>query len=303
MLPGSLTVWQGVDWLADQAEYLRQLARGMEKPMQVPRKTRLVAVVSGKGGVGKSNIALNFALALQETGLRIALLDADLGFNNLDILMGISSQFTLQDVFERRVSLRNALTEGPLGIRVLSGSTGTITREEETTLHLSRFASELHDLDGLYDRIYIDFGAGFGRHSAEMTALCDDILLVTTPEPTALADAYALVKMVMRTGQSPHVQLVMNRAHSIREAGEAAQRFSSVVERFLKMNVEILGYVLEDASVARAVIMQQPFVVGEPDSTAARCVAQLAKQSLRGQGESSDEPRGLRALWERFFRR
>lgn len=268
-----------------------------------PRHTRLVAVASGKGGVGKSNVVLNLALALHSMGESVALLDGDVGFSNLDILLGIKPQFTLQDVLEGRVSLLEAFSRGPRDLAILSGGSGVRLGQINSTEHVGRLASELRTLAGRFDRVYMDLGAGFGAQVGEMISLCDELLVVTTPEPTALADAYALIKMVILAEEAPVMHLVMNRARSVVEAGEAADRFIMAAQNFLHARIELLGYVMEDAAVIRAVKGQQPFVLREPHSLASRCIVQLAKNAVHGGAVEPSPKHGIYAFFERFINR
>lgn len=289
--------------MSDQAERLRRLIRDQRRMTGSHRRTRLIAVASGKGGVGKSNVVLNLALALHTMGESVALLDGDVGFSNLDILLGIKPEHTLQDVLEGRVHLIAAFARGPHDIAVLSGGSGTPLSHVGSTEYARRLAEELRTLDGRFDRVYMDLGAGFGSQVGEMIALCDEMLIVSTPEPTALADAYALVKMVILNGDAPIMHLVMNRARSVGEASEAANRFIVVAQSFLRAKIDLLGYVLEDAAVIRAVRKQAPFLLNEPRSLAARCIHQLAKNAVSGDPAEPSPRHGIQAFFERFMAR
>ena len=287
--------------MPDQAEPLRQLIKEQSLPASV-RQTKLIAVASGKGGVGKTNIVLNLALTLAEQGKKVAVLDGDFGFSNIDILLGLKPEYSLQDVLDGKVSLKNALMKGPHGLYFVSGGAGIPADESRSLLAVSRFAKELSSIDGEFDLIYIDFGAGFGSLTEEMMRLCDDLLLVVTPENTSLADAYALLKMISIKGSVPHVHLVVNRVSSFVEGSATAERFMLVVSKFLTMNLRILGYVLEDAAVSRAVNRQMPFIIGEPQSSVTKCLNQLAKNSLSEERKLTDE-HGIKAFFKRFFKR
>lgn len=289
--------------MTDQAEHLRKWTnRDRSLQQAVNHRTRLIGVASGKGGVGKSNIVLNFSLALQEMGQTVALLDADVGFSNLDILLGIHTEYSLQDVFEGRISLRAAFTHTASGLAIVTGSSNDVVDDAESIIHLERFAREMSLLDGEFDRIYIDFGAGFGKHAERLMALCDELILISTPEPTALADAYALLKMTAQTGAVPPVSLIVNRAPSVGEAAATAERFTALARRFLKLETVVLGYVLEDAAVGRAVRCQVPFFIGEPRSLATRCIVQMANNTLHTNSVNSLSPkRGIRAFLERIL--
>jgi len=297
--------------MAEQAENLRRWAKQQtgEGELRTPGRTRLIAVGSGKGGVGKSNISLNLALALQQSGRQIALIDADLGFSNLEILLGIRAQYTLQDVFAGRVELAAAFTLAPTGLMLISGGSGTLPGLAQSGLYVTRFAQQLAAIDGQYDLIFVDFGAGFGPYSSEMMGLCDELLLITTPEPTALTDAYALVKMMSQSHVLPPIRLLVNRVREQASAAEAGQKFATVCERFLSIHVEQLGAIPEDVAVLRAVSRQSPFFLAEPNSPAARAIRSLTHQPWLAQpvGEtpsaSVNDSRGIRALFERFVKR
>ena len=237
-------------------------------------------------------------------GERILIIDGDLGFANLDILLGLRPAHSLEDVLAGTVSLIHAMTMAPHGLEIVSGGSGTMLDEREAGLQMARFAHELNTVQGRFDRIFVDFGAGFSRYATEMMGLCDDMLLVMTPEPTALADAYSLLKLMAKGGLLPNIQVVVNRAQSVLEATEAARKFTLATQKFLKTSPHILGYVLEDDAVNRAVNHQTPFVLKEPSAMASKCVRQLAKNSILHPSDLLiDEPRGLRKIWERFAKR
>ncbi len=261
-------------------------------------------MASGKGGVGKSNLVLNYALTLCQMGEHILIIDGDLGFANLDILLGLRPAYSLEDVLSGTVSLIHAMTMAAHGLEIISGGSGTMLDEREASMQMARFAHELNTVQGRFDRIFVDFGAGFSRYATEMMGLCDDLFLVMTPEPTALADAYSLLKLMAKGGLLPNIHVVVNRAQSVVEATEAARKFSLTTQKFLKTSPHILGYVLEDDAVNRAVYHQSPFVLKEPGAIASKCVRQLAKNSLlRTSEQPMEEPRGLRKIWEHFAKR
>lgn len=284
--------------MPDQAEPLRRLVSATADG-KLAGGAKLIAVASGKGGVGKSNIVLNLALALADCGSRVAIIDGDLGFSNLDILLGLRPKYSLQDVLDHRIGLADAFAKGPRGISFVSGSGGDALMEDQSDWQLRRLVEQLAEIAGQFDRIYIDFGAGFGRHTAELMGLCDELLLVTTPEPTALADAYALLKLVLQAGSAPRTRLLVNRAVNVATGMEAARKLQLAVRQFLRLDMELLGYLLEDAAVQRAVARQQPFVLSEPRSLATRCMDQIAKNAL---GDHAVEPsvRGIEALLQRI---
>ncbi|PWI58204.1 MinD/ParA family protein [Sulfoacidibacillus thermotolerans] len=294
--------------MPDQAEPLRELLRESKGALsKAHSQMRLVAVASGKGGVGKSNITLNLGLTLAQAGMRIALLDGDFGFANLDILLGMRPLHSFLDVLEGRIPLQQALTRGPYELAFISGGSEYVIDSNLRSTYGARLTQELLAIETQFDQIYIDFGAGFGSFTAELMGLCDELMIVTTPEPTALADAYALVKMVAKVIPLPPVSLLINRAHSVTEGMDASRKLHRVVQQFLHVDLQVLGYVLEDAAVRRAVSKQIPFILLEPRSMAARCVAQVAKNVTKGSLSSKSAPvsheRGVQAFIRRFLKR
>ncbi len=293
--------------MPDQAEPLRQLLREQKtKELSTSSNLRLIAVASGKGGVGKSNITLNLGLLLAQQGMRIAILDADFGFANLDILLGVRPHYSLMDVLDGHVTLQQAFTHGPYNLAFISGGAEHVFELNSRSIYGKRLTEQLIAVQGEYDRIYIDFGAGFGTFTAELMGLCDELLLVTTPEPTALADAYALLKMVAKTLSLPPVHLLINRAAKVADGMDAGRKLTRVTQQFLHAELNVLGYVLEDAAVQRAVAKQTPFTLSEPRSLATRCMSQIAKNVTKGvyesSGESLEKKRGLQGFFQRFLR-
>ncbi len=292
--------------MPDQAEPLRRMIQ--EKMVFTsPLRTRLVAVASGKGGVGKTNIVLNLALTLAAQGKKVAVLDGDFGFSNIDILLGVKPEYSLQDVLDGKITLSKALMTGPYNMRFVSGGAGIATDDSRSQMAVSRLSKELQTMDGEFDQIFIDFGAGFGALTSEMMRLCDELLLVVTPENTSVADAYALLKMMTVRGSVPQVYLVVNRVPSFVEGAATADRFKLVVGKFLSIDLKLLGYVMEDTAVSRAVNRQIPFIIGEPQSAVAKCMHQLAKNSysdlIPSMIEGGINEHGIKAFFKRFFNR
>jgi flagellar biosynthesis protein FlhG len=285
--------------MPDQAETLRQRMRSAtEIPHDEPQAPRLIAVASGKGGVGKSNFALNYCLALQGTGERIALVDADFGFANLDILLGVRPTHSLDEVLSGTVALRDALVPVHRGLLFASGSSLPLAHGSGQAL--ARLAQQMLQLSSTVDRIVVDFGAGSDERTAELLGLCDEVILVCTPEPTAIADAYALIKLIASRGPT-NFAVVINRARTLAAASAAARRLIRAVTRFLKVDVRVLGYLLEDEAVERAVMRQAPFLISEPQALASRCIERIAAAQSRASAPTYEQPaRGVRALLRRF---
>jgi len=248
-------------------------------PSGRPRR-RIVAVTSGKGGVGKTNIVTNLAIALARQGIRVLVVDGDLGLANVDLLLGIAPQYDLQDVILGSRSVSDIVLEGPDGIRILPASSGV-----EELANLDEYRTEvlirsLADLEREVDLILIDCPSGIGRNAVSLAQVADPILVVTTPEPTAFSDAYAMIKVLSRRSLRCVPALVVNEAASDEEATAVARRVGSVAKRFLNLEIEYWGAILADESVPKSVLRQEPFLSTYPYSPAAAGVYQLARRVL-----------------------
>jgi flagellar biosynthesis protein FlhG len=260
-------------------------------PAMRPRR-RIVAVTSGKGGVGKTNIVTNLAIALSRQGIRVLVVDGDLGLANVDLLLGIAPQYDLQDVILGSRSIADVVLDGPDGIRILPASSGV-----EELANLDEYRTEvlirsLGELERDVDMILIDCPSGIGRNAVTLAQVADPILVVTTPEPTAFSDAYAMIKVLSRRNLKSVPALVVNEAVSEEEAAAVAKRVRSVAKRFLNLDVEYWGAILADDAVPKSVLRQEPFLSTYPYSPAAGCIYQLARRVL---GMSVREPDGSQA--------
>jgi flagellar biosynthesis protein FlhG len=274
---------------ADQAtrEVLQQRLTG----------TRVMAVTSGKGGVGKSSMVLNLSMALAERGQRIVILDADLGLANINIMLGNEPVYTLWDVVEHRVSLRDTLAEGPNGIRIIPGGSGITELARLDSVAITHIIEAFQELEGECDWLLIDTSAGISDNVLAFVLAADEALVVTNPEPTALADAYGLIKAVWEQDGQVALKLIMNRVQTRDQGTRLGTRLTDLALKALGQPVEFLGQVGEDPVVARSVVKQVPFYQSYPNSEAARDVGDLAGYLLhRG-------PPPRRGGWGAFVRR
>jgi flagellar biosynthesis protein FlhG len=265
----------------DQAQRLRSLVA--EQSQAQPLHTRVIAVTSGKGGVGKSNFTLNYALGLTAYGKKVVILDADVGFANIDVLMGIKPQKTLADLIRREAKLWDILETGPNGLQFISGGSGFQELLDVSAEEFDYLFEQLGQLQGMVDYVLIDTGAGLNQQILRLLLASDEILVVVTPEPTAITDAYALIKTVVNRHPSAKLKLVINRAESAAEGRETAETIRLVAERFLEQHIPTLGVLPDDPIVSKAVRQQTPFLLAHPESQAAKSIVKMIQEQLQGE--------------------
>ena len=277
----------------DQAQRLRQLVDGkteyelchsVEQPPQAisSQGTRVLAVTSGKGGVGKTNLTVNLAIALVMAGQRVLVIDADLGMANVDVVLGCMSKKHLLNLLDTGTELEDVLMQGPYGVKYISGGSGIEKAAEFSYEEREHLMQKLSDCGRLADIILIDTGAGLGKNVMDFVLAADEVLLVTTPEPTALTDAYAVMKAYSMYASNKNIRLVVNRVYDEGESRDVVAKLQQTSNRFLNMPIDCLGYIFEDSTVMRAVRKQTPFLAAQPGCIAARCVQGLANSVLYG---------------------
>jgi flagellar biosynthesis protein FlhG len=278
--------------MSDQADGVRLLARarpGSTAPPDPPGRARSLVFTSGKGGVGTSNLALNLAIALSEYGQRVVLVDADVGLANLDLLCGLSPPWDLGDVLDGRRPLVDAIVPGPCDVRIVPGAHGMRTLPDRLADGPSRLAAELAGLERDADFLLVDAGSGLGPGIVTMAAAADQVVVVTTPEPTSTADAHAALRRFRAAGEGPSLRIVVNQATSRAEARDCLARLCASSREFHGQSVTPLGHVRYDARVRRAVRLRRPFAVESPRGAASRCVRRLARTLIEERGP---RPRG-----------
>ncbi|HFB52702.1 MAG TPA: MinD/ParA family protein [Anaerolineae bacterium] len=241
-------------------------------------RSRVIAVSSGKGGVGKTNIAVNLGLTLAKRGIRVALLDADLGTANVDVMMGLQPEYHLQHLITGQRSLAEILVETPSGLKIIPGASGLPDLADLPDAQRDVLLRALMGLDGTVDLLLIDTGAGVGRNVVQFILSAGEMLLVTTPEPTAVTDAYALVKVLAGYHLPISIKLVVNNAQPQSEGEAVAQRLATVAEQFLGRAIEPVGVLPRDKNVPQAVRHQTPLVEFSPYSPMAVALNRLAER-------------------------
>ncbi|MEX0776158.1 MAG: MinD/ParA family protein [Phycisphaeraceae bacterium] len=247
----------------------------------VPRRAKVVAVTSGKGGVGKSNIAVNLAIRLSTMGRKVILLDADLGTANADVLCNVTPGGTLAHVVSGRMSLAQVMLDAPGGFRLVAGASGLAQMAALSEFERARLVRQMQEIEDQADMILIDTGAGVSPNVMSFVIAADQQLVVTTPEPTAVADAYAMIKTIVRQCEHPDIRVLVNMARDQSEAKAVFERIEAVSEKFLSHQPRFAGHVTLDARVPMAVRRRRPFVLDQPNSDASRCINQLAHRMDR----------------------
>lgn len=276
--------------MMDQAERLRQIIENLKMRQVVSqasilnnikkRAAKVITVTSGKGGVGKTNITVNLAIALSDMGKRVTILDADFGLANIDVMLGIIPKYTLADVIYDNKNIFDVLSNGPRNIRFLSGGSGIEELVKLDKDHIEKFLTNIALLDRLSDVILIDTGAGLSDNVMSFVMAADEVILVTTPEPTSITDAYALIKMVSNRDKDKKIRVIVNRAEDAKEANDILNKLSIVTGKFLELKLEPLGFVLYDELVIKAVKMQQPFLLSFPKSQASKHIKDIGAKIL-----------------------
>jgi len=292
--------------MRDQAEQLRQIVSTLQLNRKVDNtgyidSARVITITSGKGGVGKTSFTINLAISLAKMGYRIVIIDGDFGLANVDLMLGISSRYGLQEIITGQMSLNDVMVEGPYGIRFISGGSGIKELANLGSKELDSFLSKIDELNQITDIVLIDTGAGATDNIVKMVLAADEVLLVVTPEPTAITDAYALTKIISATRRDIALRLIINKAESVYEAKEILDKFTRAAERFLKIKINNLGYILDDSHVPKSIKEQVPYVLGYPKCQASRQIRIVARRLLNEDRRDIDHNAGVTSYIKKFL--
>ena len=270
--------------MADQAEKLREIMRNKIPSSRfedsLPQKvSRIISVSSGKGGVGKTNIAINLALAYAKLGKKAIVLDADLGLANVNVVLGVIPRYNLYHLIRKQKKMKDILLDTTYGIQIVAGASGFSKIANLSEEERKGFIEELHELSSA-DVIIIDTSAGVSNNVLTFVAASDDVIIVTTPEPTAITDAYGIVKIIATEIDNIDLglKLVVNRVKSVIEGRKVAERVINIAGQFLNIKMDYLGFVYEDVLVQNAVIKQRPFLALDPKGKASICIDHIARR-------------------------
>lgn len=287
----------------DQAENLRTIIKAHNQKNS--KEARLIAVTSGKGGVGKSSISINLALQFAKMGKKVIILDADFGLANIEVMFGIIPKTNLSDLMFKNKELRDIVIDGPAGVQFISGGSGIAKLSNLDISQVKRLAGKLAQLEELADIVIIDTGAGMSPSVMEFLVASPEIIVVTTPEPTSITDSYALLKgLVMYEGfdrENTKIRVIANKVMTPAEGKSLFDKISMVVEQFLNIKVEFLGIVHQDNAVSKAVMKQTPVSIMYPDSDSALNFYHIADSLINNVDPVFANRNGIRSFLRNVF--
>lgn len=293
--------------MGDQANRLREIVKKVNNDNVVSTSietlktsAKVITVTSGKGGVGKTNITVNLAIALSKLGHRVVVIDADLGLANIDVLLGAMPKYSLVDVIKNGKNVMDVLCTGPNKVKFISGGSGVEELTRLTTSELESFVKNIALLDKIADVILIDTGAGISESVIRFVMAADDVVVITTPEPTAITDAYAVIKSIGVRNKNKSVKLIINRTETAIEAQTAMQKLNAVSKKFLEVKLQFLGYISNDPLVTKAVKQQKPFITAFPECNASKNLNEIARK-IMVKSENNNKNIGIKGFFNKFF--
>jgi len=295
--------------VTDQASTLRKMTKTeMDKVAKSPKRIiskksrfpRIIAITSGKGGVGKTNIVANLAFALTKLDKSVMVLDADLGLGNLDVLLGLTPKFNLYHVLTGEKTISEVIIKGPGMMDIMPASSGIQKLTELTKEQKLHMLTELSVLENAVDVFLIDTAAGISSNVMYFNVAAQEIMVVVSPEPTSITDSYALMKILSKEYSEKHFNLLVNCVSSAKEAMDVFKKLSLVSGRFLNISINYMGYILQDENIPKAVRKQKVLGEAYPKSQANRCFYQLAKKVCE-LPEQEDSKGNIKFFWRHLF--
>ena len=278
----------------DQATRLRMIAESQEgtqpgvsmrpgvslfQRTNIPYPVRTIAITSGKGGVGKTNIAANLGIAIAAQNKRVGIIDADLGLANIDVILKLKPRYNIEHVIAGRKTLKEIFVSGPGGLTIIPAGSGRLSLANLPDLDRDRLIRELAECTSNFDIIFIDTAAGISSNVIDFALSAQEVIVITTPEPTAITDAYAMIKVISQQKKAD-IGIIVNMVDDPRQAGDVAERIIIAAKRHINASPRFVGHILTDAAVSDAIFAQQPLVFKYPESSAAQCINVLADKIL-----------------------
>jgi flagellar biosynthesis protein FlhG len=280
--------------MKDQAEKLRELMRekvgnGVKSSQQSKNKAKVLAITSGKGGVGKTNFAVNLAISIKRLGYRVLVLDADLGLANIEIITGTNIKYTIADLIARNIDIHEIISHGPEGIKFISGGSGLQELSIMDDKNIQRLLVEIERLEYLTDYIIIDTGAGISNTVINFVMAADEVILITTSDPTSVMDAYTMIKTLTNNGYRGKLNIVTNIVSGRKEATDTFNKLDMASNSFLKVKLHFLGYLERNSIVNKAVKEQTPFIISNPKSTLSKKINIMALRFIDSNDNNHQE--------------
>jgi flagellar biosynthesis protein FlhG len=286
---------------ADQASSLRSALekdKASVKAVEKASRTKILAVTSGKGGVGKTNVVANLAVCLSEMGKKVVVLDADFGLANIDVLLGLTPRFHLGHVLFGNKTLTEIMVQGPKGMRIIPASSGLQRLSELSLAQRNMLVESFANLDSDTDYLIIDTAAGISRNVIHFLLSAQDVIVVGAPEPTAIVDAYAVIKIILAEDPEKRIHILINSVECPEDARDVFRQINSVVKRFLNREISYLGHVEKDHHLPQAVRSQVLVTHRFPNAPSSRCFRELAHCIAQQQSMS---PGTGTLMWEKLL--
>ena len=289
--------------LMDQAEQLRNIIKSNVRPQE--NMARTITVTSGKGGVGKSNTSINLAIQLKKMGKRVIILDADFGLANIEIMFGIIPKYNLGDLIYKGKTIKEIITWGPMGIGFISGGSGITNLSNLTSASIQYIVQNLSQLDEIADVVIIDTGAGISYGVMQFLVASPEILLIITPEPTSITDAYSLLKTLSNnpsfSNENTQIRVVSNKAENDAEGKLLFSKLGVVIKKYLKLNTIYAGTIPNDINISKAVMQQVPISLQNPTAKATKAYEAIASNILYGDENKTVKKIGITSLFNKII--
>lgn len=286
----------------DQASSLRQRVQESSESSNA----RVIAVTSGKGGVGKTSLSVNLAMEMAKLGKKVVIFDADFGLANVEVMLGIRPTYNLLDLIHNNKTMPEIITKGPMGIGFISGGSGVSELASLDKNNIKLLISEMVKLDKMYDVVIIDTGAGITDSVMEFVMVSPEVLLVVTPEPTSITDAYSLLKVLRRKNEfNPlykTINVVSNRVTNDSEGDEIFAKMNTVSSKFLNTKLEYMGSIPQDKNASMAIIEQKPVVTAYPNTPASKAIGELADKLINTEQEEYKKKDGIAKVFLDFIK-
>ena len=269
--------------LNDQAAGLRAMQTNKNgeskvKPERKKKPVRVIAVASGKGGVGKTNVSVNLGVSLSKMGNRVLLMDADMGLANVDIMLGLQTKYNLSHVLDGEKTSREVMVDAPGGLKIIPAASGVKRMAQLTPMENAGIINAFSELDGILDVLIIDTAAGIADSVVSFCRASQEVVVVVTDEPASMTDAYALIKVLSREYKLNNFKLLANMARSEKHGRMLYDKFSQVCEQFLDVTIDYLGTIPFDHDLREAIQKQSPVTIGKPMSESAKAFREVAQK-------------------------